>query len=170
MLVLWWKVGKVASLPRGRGFNPSYSHHWKKDCPGRGKNWDLMVIVYFIAQKQCLRPLVYCAPLQSSFLSAAIGQRITECWNPTSDLLLHRPSLYWLSYRAIDNLTVKIEFHISPQTLDQYWLTLMFNLGFEPRISGIVSICSANWATSAAPVTDFFVLKEWSQKKFHSLR
>ena len=36
-----------------------------------------------------------------------------------------QPSTYPLSYRAIDILDVKIDFHISPQTLDQYWSTLV---------------------------------------------
>ena len=36
-----------------------------------------------------------------------------------------QPSTYPLSYRAIDIFVVKIDFYISPQTLDQYWLTLV---------------------------------------------
>ena len=30
--------------------------------PGR-QTWDLLVFVYFLSLKQCLRPLGYCAPL-----------------------------------------------------------------------------------------------------------
>ena len=40
-----------------------------------------------------------------------------------SDLQL---SIYPLSYKAINIVTVKIDFYISLQTLDQYWLTLVF--------------------------------------------
>ena len=36
-----------------------------------------------------------------------------------------QPSIYPLSYRAIVIFEVKIDFYISPQTLDQYWLTLV---------------------------------------------
>ena len=36
-----------------------------------------------------------------------------------------QPSTFPLSYRAIDNNSVKIDFYISPQTLDQYWSTLV---------------------------------------------
>ena len=32
-----------------------------------------------------------------------------------------QPSTYPLSYRALDIHKVKIDFYISPQTLDQYW-------------------------------------------------
>ena len=36
-----------------------------------------------------------------------------------------QPSTYLLSYKAIDTIDVKIDFYISPQTLDQYWSTLV---------------------------------------------
>ena len=36
-----------------------------------------------------------------------------------------QPSTYLLSYKAIDTIDVKIDFYISPQTLGQYWSTLV---------------------------------------------
>ena len=36
-----------------------------------------------------------------------------------------QPSFYPLSYRAIDIINAKIDFYISPQTLDQYWSSLV---------------------------------------------
>ena len=38
-----------------------------------------------------------------------------------------QPSTYPLSYRAIDINDVKIYLYISPQTLDQYWSTLVYS-------------------------------------------
>ena len=43
------------------------------------------------------------------------------------DLLLHSPSLYWLSYRAIDICNVKIDFYISLQTLTSIGRHLLFS-------------------------------------------
>ena len=39
-----------------------------------------------------------------------------------------QPSTYPLSYGAIDIKIVKIDLYISPQTLDQYWSTLVLVL------------------------------------------
>ena len=33
-----------------------------KGAQAGGRNWDLLVFVYFLSQKQRLRPLGYCAP------------------------------------------------------------------------------------------------------------
>ena len=38
-----------------------------------------------------------------------------------------QPSTYPMSYRAINVVNVKIDFYISPQTLDQNWLTLVYS-------------------------------------------
>ena len=43
-------------------------------------------------------------------------------WGPSDP----QPSTCPLSYRAIDINDVKIDFYISPQTMDQYWSTLVF--------------------------------------------
>ena len=46
--------------------------------------------------------------------------------NRTWVLQIHSQATYPLSYRAIDIIYVKIDFYISPQTLDQYWSTLVY--------------------------------------------
>ena len=46
-------------------------------------------------------------------------------WKLYRGLSVPQSSTYPLSYRAIDTIDVKIDFYISPQTLDQYWLTLV---------------------------------------------
>ena len=37
-----------------------------KIAQAKGQTWDLLLFVYFISQKQCLRPLSCCAPLTIS--------------------------------------------------------------------------------------------------------
>ena len=89
------------------------------------------------------------------FLSAAIGQRITWVAVLVVVLVLHhldhflfkinlsekkspnpgiqagpsdpQPRTHPLSYRGIDMIGAKINFYISPQTLDQYWSTLVIS-------------------------------------------
>ena len=36
-----------------------------KIAQAKGQTWDLLLFVYFISQKQCLRPLSCCAPLNN---------------------------------------------------------------------------------------------------------
>ena len=73
-------------------------HHFYKACPVRGRTWDLLVFVYFLSQKQHLRPLGYCAPSKAILgISFFLLQPFQECLSEVS----HATFLFPVTSRLI---------------------------------------------------------------------
>ena len=56
-----------------------------------------------------------------------LSEKYLPDWESPWGISDPQPSTYPLSYTALDIIIVKIDLYISPQTLDQYWSTLVSN-------------------------------------------